>query len=51
MIFEFFAFTIKLYTRFCPFLGQKSVFQVVCVVALYTKNVKNEEISNFQKCR
>lgn len=39
-IFEFSASSIKLYPRFCPFLGQKSVYQVDCVVALYPKNAK-----------
>ena len=46
-----FASSIKLYPCFCPFLGQKSVGQVECVVALYPKNAKNEEITNFRKRR
>ena len=51
-IFEFFALSNQTIPLFLPpFLGQKSVFQVECVVALYPESVKNEEITNFRKCR
>lgn len=49
MIFEFFAFKIKLYLRFYPFFAQGPVFQVVCIVAVYPENVKNKETANFNK--
>lgn len=45
----FFAFSIKLYPCFCPFLDQKSVFQVVCVVAVYPENAENKEMVDFNK--
>lgn len=32
-----------------PLIGQKSVFQVVCVVAVYLENAKNEETVDFNK--
>ncbi len=45
----FLAFSIKLYPCFCPFLDQKSVFQVVCVVAVYPENAGNKEMVDFNK--
>lgn len=48
-IFEFFALSIKLYPCFYPpFLGQKSVFQVECVVALYPENAKMRKSRIFE---
>ena len=34
------VFSIKLYPRFYPFFAQGPVFQVVCVVAVYSENAK-----------
>lgn len=39
----------KLYPRFSPFFDPKFVFQVVCVVAVYSENTKNEETTDFNK--
>lgn len=41
--------TTKLYPRFYPFFAPKSVFQVVCVVAVYSENAKNRETTDFNK--
>ncbi len=41
--------TIKLYHRFSPFFAPKSVFQVVCVVAVYSENAENKETGDFNK--
>lgn len=49
MIFEFFAFKIKLYLRFYPFFDPQPVFQVVCVVAVYSENAKIKETVDFNK--
>lgn len=44
-----FRAAIKLYPRFCPFFAPKSVFQVVCVAAVYSENAKNKETTDFNK--
>ena len=43
------VFSIKLYPRFYPFFAQGPVFQVVCVVAVYSENAKNKETTDFNK--
>lgn len=40
---------IKLYPRFSPFLAPQPVFQVVCVVAVYSENTKNKETTGFNR--
>lgn len=40
---------IKLYPCFCLFFDPQPVFHVVCVVAVYSENTKNEETTDFNK--
>ena len=39
----------KLYPRFSLFFAPGPVFQVVCVVAVYSENAKNKETTDFNR--